>query len=108
MNGVGDEPKPSIAPQVSQPAPIQVNSFTKCLSLTEVFLLFIINFYGNYIEKTNYCINNYYFLYYMQPAIAKSVSETTQKCIHWMSKMTVDFARFTSFQSQTNLPASYF
>ena len=33
MNGVGDEPKPSIAPQVSQPAPIQVNISTKICSL---------------------------------------------------------------------------
>ena len=58
MNGVGDEPKPSIAPQVSQPAPMQVNSFTKRLSQTEVVLFFAISFYGNYLETTNYCINN--------------------------------------------------
>ena len=32
VNGVGDEPKPSIAPQVSQPAPIQVKISSKISS----------------------------------------------------------------------------
>ena len=111
MNGVGEELKPSIAPQVSQPAPMQVNRFTKICSTAkrpssfEIALLLTIAFYGNSVRKYKILHKQLFnLLYYTQPAIAKSVSETSHK-LH-LFDVPNGYYRCALFQSQTNMSAS--